>query len=200
MELNVNLATQENVKPQQGIEKEPTGVRGLDDITFGGLPKGRPTLIAGGAGSGKTLLSMEFLVRGATMYNEPGVFMAFEETAEELAKNVASLGFDINELIEQKKILIDFVRVERSEIEETGEYDLEGLFIRLGYAIDSIGAKRVVLDTIESLFAGLTNQAILRAELRRLFPVAKRQRRNSHNHWRAWRKRINSLRLRRVRF
>lgn len=163
------MAVQENVKPQQGIAKELTGVRGLDDITFGGLPKGRPTLIAGGAGSGKTLMSIEFLVRGATIYNEPGVFMAFEETAEELAKNVASLGFDLNKLIEQKKLLIDFVRVERSEIEETGEYDLEGLFIRLGYAIDSIGAKRVVLDTIESLFAGLTNQAILRAELRRLF-------------------------------
>ena len=168
-ELNVNLAVQENIKPQQGIEKEPTGIRGLDGITFGGLPKGRPTLIAGGAGSGKTLMSIEFLVRGATTFGEPGVFMAFEETAEELAKNVSSLGFNLNELIEQKKLLIDFVRVERNEIEETGEYDLEGLFIRLGYAIDSIGAKRVVLDTIESLFAGLTNQAILRAELRRLF-------------------------------
>ena len=155
--------------PKQVLAKTPSGIRGLDDITFGGLPKGRPTLIAGGAGSGKTLMSMEFLVRGATLFNEPGVFMAFEETAEELAKNVASLGFDVNQLIAEKKLLIDFVRVERSEIEETGEYDLEGLFIRLGFAIDSIGAKRVVLDTIESLFAGLANQAILRAELRRLF-------------------------------
>ncbi|HSV50428.1 MAG TPA: circadian clock protein KaiC [Candidatus Acidoferrales bacterium] len=151
------------------LPKEQTGIRGLDDITFGGIPKGRPTLIAGGAGSGKTLMSMEFLVRGATMFNEPGVFMAFEENPDELAKNVASLGFDVNKLIAEKKILIDFVRVERSEIEETGEYDLEGLFIRLDYAINSIGAKRVVLDTIESLFAGLTNQGILRSELRRLF-------------------------------
>ncbi len=149
--------------------KTSSGIRGLDEITFGGLPKGRPTLIAGGPGSGKTLMSMEFLVRGATVYNEPGVFMAFEETAEELAQNVASLGFDLKEFITQKKLLIDFVRVERSEIEETGEYDLEGLFVRLNYAIDSIGAKRVVLDTIESLFAGLGNEAILRAELRRLF-------------------------------
>ena len=146
-----------------------TGVRGLDEITFGGLPKGRPTLITGGAGSGKTLMSMEFLVRGATDYEEPGVFMAFEETAEELAQNVASLGFDLADLISHKKILVDYVRVERSEIQETGEYDLEGLFVRLGHSIDTIGAKRVVLDTIESLFAGLGNEAILRAELRRLF-------------------------------
>jgi circadian clock protein KaiC len=149
--------------------KTTSGIRGLDEITFGGLPKGRPTLIAGGPGSGKTLMSMEFLVRGATVYNEPGVFMAFEETAEELAQNVASLGFDLKELIAQKKIFVDYVRVERSEIEETGEYDLEGLFVRLNCAIDSVGAKRVVLDTIESLFAGLGNEAILRAELRRLF-------------------------------
>lgn len=170
MERKVNLSTiNGNTKILMELPKAQTGIRGLDDITFGGLPKGRPTLIAGGAGSGKTLMSMEFLVHGATMFNEPGVFMAFEETPEELAKNVASLGFDVNQLIEQKKLLIDFVRVERNEIEETGEYDLEGLFIRLNYAIDSIGAKRVVLDTLESLFAGLSNQAILRAELRRLF-------------------------------
>ena len=149
--------------------KTMSGIRGLDEITFGGLPKGRPTLIAGGPGSGKTLMSMEFLVRGAINYNEPGLFMAFEETAEELAQNVSSLGFDLKELIAEKKILVDYVRVERSEIEETGEYNLEGLFVRLNYAIDSIGAKRVVLDTIESLFAGLGNEAILRAELRRLF-------------------------------
>jgi len=146
-----------------------TGVRGLDEITFGGLQKGRPTLITGGAGSGKTLMSMEFLVRGAIDFNEPGVFMAFEETAEELAQNVASLGFDLEELIAHKKVVVDYVRVERSEIEETGEYDLEGLFVRLNHSIDSVGAKRVVLDTIESLFAGLGNEAILRAELRRLF-------------------------------
>jgi len=157
------------VASQKSFAKTPSGIRGLDEITFGGLPKGRPTLIAGGPGSGKTLMSMEFLVRGAIDYNEPGLFMAFEETAEELAQNVASLGFDLKDLIAEKKLLVDYVRVERSEIEETGEYDLEGLFVRLNYAIDSIGAKRVVLDTIESLFAGLGNEAILRAELRRLF-------------------------------
>jgi len=157
------------VAPEQAFPKTASGIRGLDEITFGGLPKGRPTLIAGGPGSGKTLMSMEFLVRGAINYNEPGLFMAFEETAEELAQNVSSLGFDLKELIAEKKILVDYVRVERSEIEETGEYNLEGLFVRLNYAIDSIGAKRVVLDTIESLFAGLGNEAILRAELRRLF-------------------------------
>jgi len=156
-------------EPEKIFPKCASGIRGLDDITFGGLPQGRPTLIAGGAGSGKTLMSMEFLVRGATDYNESGVFMAFEETAEELAQNVSSLGFDLTDLIAQKKIIVDYVRVERSEIEETGEYDLEGLFVRLNHSIDTIGAKRVVLDTIESLFAGLGNEAILRAELRRLF-------------------------------
>ena len=151
------------------FEKALTGIKGLDEITGGGLPKGRPTLVAGSAGSGKTLLAMEFLVHGAIDYNEPGVFMAFEETAEELTKNVKSLGFDLKELSDKKRISLDYVYVERTEIEETGEYDLDGLFVRLGYAIDSIGAKRVVLDTIEALFAGLPNQAILRAELRRLF-------------------------------
>jgi circadian clock protein KaiC len=151
------------------LPKSPTGIQGLDEITEGGLPKGRPTLVCGGPGCGKTLLSMEFLVRGATEFNEPGVFFAFEETTNELKENVKSLGFDLDELVKQKKMYLSYVEVERSEIEETGEYDLEGLFIRLGHAIDSIGAKRVVLDTIESLFAGLDNTAILRAELRRLF-------------------------------
>ncbi|MDP3431413.1 MAG: circadian clock protein KaiC, partial [Bacteroidota bacterium] len=151
------------------LPKSPTGIQGFDEITAGGLPKGRPTLVCGGAGCGKTLFGIEFLVRGATLFNEPGVFMSFEETNEELTTNVASLGFDLEDLIKNKKIALDHVHLERSEIEETGEYDLEGLFIRLGYAIDSIGAKRVVLDTIESLFAGLPNQLILRAELRRLF-------------------------------
>lgn len=149
--------------------KTPTGIQGFDEITNGGLPSGRPSLVCGGAGCGKTLFGMEFIVRGATEFNEPGVFMSFEETNEELIKNVSSLGFDLEKLISEKKIALDHVHIERSEIEETGEYDLEGLFIRLGYAIDSIGAKRVVLDTIESLFAGLPNQLILRAELRRLF-------------------------------
>jgi circadian clock protein KaiC len=151
------------------LPKSRTGIPGMDEITGGGLPKGRPTLVAGGAGCGKTLFAMEFLVNGAVQYDEPGVFMAFEENAEELAQNVASLGFDLKKLARQKKLIIDHVRVERSEIEETGDYDLEGLFIRLGHAIDSIGAKRVVLDTIEVLFSALSNQGILRAELLRLF-------------------------------
>ncbi|WP_133576918.1 circadian clock protein KaiC [Pedobacter metabolipauper] len=151
------------------LPKTLTGITGLDEITLGGLPTGRPTLICGGTGCGKTLFSLEFLVRGAQEYGEPGVFMAFEEKPQELTMNVASLGFNLAELQKEKKIKIDYVHIDRSEIEETGEYDLEGLFIRLGYAIDSIGAKRVVLDTIENLFAGLTDLGILRAELRRLF-------------------------------
>lgn len=153
----------------RALAKSPTGIQGLDEVTEGGLPKGRPTLVCGSAGCGKTLLAIEFLVRGAVEQDEPGVFVAFEETEEELTKNVASLGFDLNDLVARKKILLDHVHLERNEIQETGEYDLEGLFIRLGYAIDSIGAKRVVLDTIESLFAGLSNHSLLRAELRRLF-------------------------------
>jgi len=156
-------------KESRTLPKAPTGIQGLDEITGGGFPRGRPTLVCGSAGAGKTLLAMEFLVRGATEYNEPGVFMAFEETAPELTQNVRSLGFDLDELVKQKKLLIDYVRIERSEIDETGDYDLEGLFIRLGSALNAIGAKRVVLDTIENLFAGLQNQGILRAELRRLF-------------------------------
>ncbi len=162
--------TADNGKPDHlDLPKAPSGIEGLDEITGGGLPRGRPTLVCGSAGCGKTLLAMEFLVRGATKFGEPGVFMAFEETAEELTQNVRSLGFDLEGLVEQKKLLVDYVHVERSEIEETGEYDLEGLFIRLGHAIDSIGARRVVLDTIETLFGGLSDDAILRSELRRLF-------------------------------
>jgi len=151
------------------LPKTPTGIEGFDEITLGGLPKGRPTLIAGNAGCGKTLFGMEFLARGALQFNEPGVMMSFEENAEELIKNFSSLGFKVNDLIAQKKLLIEFVTVERSEIEETGEYDLEGLFVRLDYAIKSIKAKRVVLDTIEALFAGIPNESVVRAELRRLF-------------------------------
>ena len=151
------------------LPKTPTGIPGLDEITFGGLPRGRTTLICGSAGCGKTMLSMEFLTRGALQYNEPGVFMAFEETAEELTKNVASLGFDLDDLVRREKLVIDYVHLERSEIEETGEYDLEGLFLRLGHAIDSIGAKRVVLDTLEAVFSSFNNVFVLRAELRRLF-------------------------------
>jgi circadian clock protein KaiC len=158
-----------HTQKNRSLPKAATGIQGLDEITGGGLPRGRPTLVCGGTGCGKTLLAMEFLVRGATEFGEPGVFLAFEETAEELAHNVRSLGFDLEGLAKQNKLLVDFVQVERSEIEETGEYDLEGLFIRLGHAIDSIGARRVVLDTIETLFGGLSNAAILRFELRRLF-------------------------------
>lgn len=148
-------------KPNSSLQllpKIPTGINGLDEITDVGLPGGRPTLICGSAGCGKTLFSIEFIVRGALEYGEPGVVMAFEEKADELTANVASPGFDLNQWQADKLIRLDHIRIEPQEIEETGEYDLEGLFIRLGYAIDRIGAKRVVLDTIENLFAGLTNQ------------------------------------------
>ncbi|MBI5277565.1 MAG: circadian clock protein KaiC [Burkholderiales bacterium] len=155
--------------PARQIKKSPTGIKGLDEITEGGLPLGRPTLVCGSAGCGKTMLAAEFIVRGAMEHGEPGVIMMFEESSQELTDNLRSLGFDLGRLQRQRKVVLDYVRVERNEIQETGEYDLEGLFIRLAYAIDSIGAKRVVLDTVEALFAGLPNQAILRAELRRLF-------------------------------
>ncbi len=151
------------------LTKCPTGIEGFDAITGGGLPQGRPSLVCGSAGCGKTLLGMEFLVRGALQYDEPGVLMAFEETEEDLKKNFSSMGFDLQALIDCKKIVIDHVFIDRSEIEETGEYDLEGLFIRLGAAIDQVGAKRVVLDTIETLFSGFAHEGILRSELRRLF-------------------------------
>jgi len=153
--------------------KSPTGIKGLDEITGGGLPQGRPTLVCGGTGCGKTLLAMQFLVHGALCYDEPGVFMSFEEKSEELAHNFASLGFDLKDLAARNQLALDYVHIEKSEIEETGEYDLEGLFIRLGHAIDSIRAKRVVLDTIEALFSGLANETVLRAELRRLFRFLK---------------------------
>ena len=164
------MATTTRKKQQKRVlPKAPTGIVGLDEITGGGLPRGRPTLVCGSAGCGKTLMSMEFLVRGATQFNEPGVLMTFEESPRDVAQNVASLGFDVDALVAKKKLVVDQVIVERSQIAETGEYDLEGLFIRLGYAIDSIGAKRVVLDTLEALFSGLSNEGVLRAELRRLF-------------------------------
>ncbi len=155
--------------PSARLPKCPTGIQGLDEITDGGVPRGRPTLVCGGAGCGKTLLAAEFLVRGAAQFGEPGVLMAFEETEAELKANVASLGFDLAGLVRRKKIVVDYVHIEPGEIQENGEYDLEGLFVRLNHAIDSIGAQRVVLDTLEALFAGLRNEAILRAELRRLF-------------------------------
>jgi circadian clock protein KaiC len=157
------------------LPKSPTGIRGLDEMTGGGLPRGRPTLVCGGAGCGKTLLAAEFLVRGAIEFGEPGVFMVFEETAADLTANVASLGFDLDRLAAEGLIHIDHVRVDRQEIEEAGEYDLEGLFVRLSHAIRKVGAKRVVLDTIETLFGGFQNTAILRAELKRLFQWLKDQ-------------------------
>ena len=149
--------------------KCPTGISGFDEITFGGLPKGRPTLVCGSAGCGKTLFGLEFLVRGVREFGEPGVCMTFEERAVDLVQNVAALGFEMDRLRAAKKLVIDHVQIERNLIEETGDYDLEGLFVRLNHAIESIGAKRVLLDTIEALFAGLSNESVLRAELRRLF-------------------------------
>ena len=162
-------------RPSQAraLPKAATGIQGLDEITGGGLPKGRPTLVCGGPGCGKTLLAAEFLIRGATQFDEPGAFISFEETGDELVQNVRSLGFDLDQLIADEKIAIDHVHIDPSEIEEVGEYDLEGLFVRLGLAIDSVGAKRIVLDTIESLFGGFSNQALLRSELRRLFRFLK---------------------------
>ena len=159
----------------QTLPKAKSGIQGLDEITFGGLPKGRPTLVCGGPGCGKTLMAIEFILRGATLYNEAGVFMTFEEKTEELALNVTSMGFDLQKLQRRNRLRLDYVHIDRSAIEETGEYDLEGLFIRLDHAINGIGAKRVVLDTIENLFAGLANQAILRTELRRLFQWLKQK-------------------------
>ncbi len=161
-------ANGKNGAPPQ-LKKSPTGIEGLDEVTGGGLPTGRPTIVCGGPGCGKTMLGIEFLVRGATQFDEPGVFMAFEETPEDITQNVASLGFDLQDLSARKKLFLDYVHVERSEIQESGEYDLEGLFIRLQHAIDLVGAKRVVLDTLEALFSGFSNQGILRAEIRRLF-------------------------------
>jgi circadian clock protein KaiC len=167
------MATLRSRKPNKSrsntrVEKVPTGIEGLDDITGGGLPKGRPTLVCGGPGCGKTLFALEFLIHGAA-HGEHGVFVSFEETEEDLVANVRSLGYDLDDLIRRKRLHVEYVRVERSEIEETGEYDLEGLFIRLDYAIKATGARRIVLDTIESLFAGLSNSGVLRAEIRRLF-------------------------------
>jgi len=169
----MNVPTAKEPEPKtsgpERLEKVPTGIQGLDEITCGGLPRGRTTLVCGGPGCGKTLMALEFLVHGATRFGEPGVFITFEETAGELATNGASVGFDLAALEADRKLAVDHVRIERSEIEESGEYDLEGLFIRIGFAIDSIGARRVAIDTLEVLFAGLPNPGILRAELRRLF-------------------------------
>ena len=157
------------VDPAPSLPKAATGIAGVDDITYGGVPRGRPTLVCDAAGCGKTLLGIEFLVWGAQRYGEPGVFMMFEESAKELVANTRSLGFDLDPLVAEGKLVIDPVHLERSEIDETGDYNLDGLFIRLAHAIETVGAKRVVLDTLEALFAGLSNEAVLRSELRRLF-------------------------------
>lgn len=167
MTSGVRATTGEKALPL--LEKAATGIDGFDEITGGGLPKGRPTLLCGGAGCGKTLFSLHFLVRGAVEFDEPGVFIAFEEREQDLVQNVASLGFDLNDLVERKLVALDHIHVDRMEIEESGEYDLEGLFLRLEMAIEQVGAKRVVIDTLEVIFGAFSNQNILRSELKRLF-------------------------------
>ena len=151
------------------LKKAPSGIAGFDEIAGGGLPAGRPTIVCGGPGCGKTMFAMEFLIRGATEFGEPGVLMTFEETGDEMSRNVESLGFNLPSLVARKKLFLDYVRIEPSEIQETGEYDLEGLFVRLQNAVESVGAKRVVLDTVEAIFSGFANVGMLRAEIRRLF-------------------------------
>jgi circadian clock protein KaiC len=155
--------------PAHELKKCLTGIKGFDEITEGGLPRDRITLLCGGTGTGKTLLGVDFLINGVTQYNEPGVFMSFEETEDELYEDVASLKLNLQALVAQKKIVLDFVVLERRDIQEAGEFNLEGIFVRLEHAIDSIQAKRVVLDSIESLFAGVTDAGILRLEIKRLF-------------------------------
>ena len=157
------------------LQKALTGIQGLDEVTGGGLPRGRPTLVSGGAGAGKTMFALEFLVRGATQFDEPGVFVSFEESIPDLTTNAASLGFDLSRLVKDKKLFLDHVHISRSEIAETGEYDLDGLFIRIADAVQRVGARRIVLDTIEALFGDLPNPGILRAEIRRLFGWLKAQ-------------------------
>jgi circadian clock protein KaiC len=168
-ELRPTKAVRAKPTKLRQLRKSLTGVSGFDDITQGGLPQGRTTLVCGAAGCGKTLFGMQFLVRGALDHGEPGAFVAFEESEDDLAKNVASLGFDVGELERKKLLIIEHIRVEASEIEENGEYDLEGLFIRLGIALDAVKAKRLVIDTLETIFGGLSNYSVLRSELRRLF-------------------------------
>ena len=165
----MKVKSSSHAQQERSLPKCKTGINGFDEITLGGLPRGRPTLLCGGAGCGKTLFGVEFLARGARDFNEPGVCISFEETAEDLAQNAISLGFDLKALQRSKKLVVDYIHIDKSEIAETGEYDLEGLFIRIGSAIDSIGAKRVLLDTPETLFSGLTDEGVLRSELRRLF-------------------------------
>ncbi|MDB4994338.1 MAG: circadian clock protein KaiC, partial [Myxococcaceae bacterium] len=158
-----------SAKRNQTLHKAATGITGLDQVTSGGLPQGRPTIVCGGPGSGKTLLAMQFLVHGAVHDDEPGVYLTFEETVDDLIVNTTSLGWDLSTLIAQQKIFIDYIHVDRHEIAETGEYTLDGLFVRLQDAVDTIGAKRVVIDTPEVLFAGFGDEQVLRSEIQRLF-------------------------------
>ena len=169
MEAQIMEIVKSKQKGNRSLPKTLTGITGFDEVTGGGLPTGRPTLVCGSAGCGKTLFATEFLVRGALQYSEPGVFVSFEETAQDLASNVRSLGFDLDDLVRRNKLFVDHIQIERSDVEESGEYDLEGLFIRLQHAVTKVGAKRIVLDTVESIFSSFSNSAILRSELRRLF-------------------------------
>ena len=161
------------VSPQ--LQKCPTGIQGLDEITAGGLPRGRPTLVCGDAGSGKTILAMQFLAQGITEFDEPGVFIAFEENAQDLALNMTSMGVDVQRLCAENKLAIDWVHVDAADIEEAGEYDLEALFIRIQCAVQKVQARRIVLDSIEALFSTLKDQSVLRSELQRLFRWIKEQ-------------------------
>ncbi|MBA3285861.1 MAG: circadian clock protein KaiC [Nitrosopumilus sp.] len=163
------LKTKNQSQKSKPLKKCPTGIIGLDEITFGGLPKNRCTLICGGAGSGKSIFGIEFVIRGAEFYKEPGLFVAFEENEEELNQNITSLGFNIKELIDSNLLVLDYVHIDRAEFKEIGSYNLDGLFIRLSDSIDRFKIKRVVLDTIEVLFGNFTNEIILRSELQRLF-------------------------------
>ena len=162
------ITKKKSTTPHKQLEKCPSGIKGFDEITKGGFPKNRTTLVSGATGTGKTLFGIDFLISGAIKFKETGVFMSFEETEDELFKDVASLNLDLQGLVKRKKILIEHVIFERSDLQET-DFNLEGIFVRLEHAIDSIGAKRVVLDSIESLFAGITNAGILRLEIKRLF-------------------------------
>ena len=161
--------------PMTELEKCPTGIHGLDEVTGGGLPRGRPTLVCGDAGSGKTVLALQFLVQGIRQFNEPGVFIAFEENPQDLATNMASMGVDLNQLCAENQLAIDWIHLDASEIEEAGEYDLEGLFIRIQCALQRVHARRIALDSIEALFSSLKDQGMLRSELRRLFAWMKDQ-------------------------
>jgi circadian clock protein KaiC len=157
------------------LEKCPSGIKGLDEITGGGLPRGRPTLVCGDAGSGKTILAMQFLVRGITEFGEPGVFIAFEESAQELATNMSSMDIDLQRLCAENKLAIDWVHLEGGEVPKTGDFNLQALFVRIQSALQRVHARRIVLDSIEALFAALPDHKTLRSELERLFYWLKHQ-------------------------